>query len=80
MNTGIWECSAGSFSVLDRQNTESVIILQGGCTLTDLDCGGSGERGGGLVLGVGDSAVLEKGSSVEWSIPEGGCKKFYVIC
>ncbi|GMI01181.1 hypothetical protein TrST_g829 [Triparma strigata] len=75
VNTGIWECSPGSFDVLNRTNCESVIILSGKVRLTDLLV-----EGGGAVqeLGAGDVAVLEKGSSVRWEIVE-TARKMYVI-
>lgn len=77
VNTGIWECSPGSFDVLNRTNCESVIILSGKVKLTDLLV-----EGGGAVatkeLEAGDVAVLEKGSSVRWEIVE-TVRKMYVI-
>ena len=74
VNSGIWECSPGSFEVLNRENTESIYILSGKVRLTDLKAGGEGK-----VLEKGDSAVLECGSSVRWEVLE-TVQKFFVIC
>ncbi|GMH88790.1 hypothetical protein TL16_g11259 [Triparma laevis f. inornata] len=77
VNTGIWECSPGSFDVLNRTNCESVIILSGKVKLTDLLVEGGGAAAT-KELEAGDVAVLEKGSSVRWEIVE-TVRKMYVI-
>lgn len=65
--SGLWSCSPGSFDVVDRENTESVYILQGKVRLTDLKKE-EGDEGRSRVLERGDAAVLECGSSVRWEI------------
>jgi len=74
VKTGIWECSPGSFLVENRANTESCYILSGKIKMTDLDMEGHPE----VDIGAGDSFVLEKGSSVRWTIVK-TCRKFFVI-
>merc|ERR1719499_1092689 len=34
--TAIWDCGRGSFEVLERPNTESGYVLEGGCVITCL--------------------------------------------
>ena len=74
VNTGLWECSPGSFDVLDRDNTESIYILSGRIRLTDLKAKGDKGR----ILEKGDAAVLECGSSVRWEVLE-TVQKFFVV-
>jgi len=74
--SGIWECTPGTFDVLDRTNMESIVILQGKVILTDLTA--KGDKGRPITLGPGDSAVLEFGSSVRWEVIE-TTRKFYTI-
>lgn len=79
VKTGLWRCEPGSFNVEDRPNTESVQILSGKVRLTDLKkTAEDGSGAEGQVLGAGDFAVLELGSSVRWEIIE-TCVKFFVI-
>jgi uncharacterized cupin superfamily protein len=73
VNTGVWECTPGEFTVASRPNTESIVILSGRVRLTDLDSNVVTE------LTAGDAAVLELGSSVKWEVLE-TTRKFYVIC
>lgn len=70
--TGVWECEPGSFEVPARENTESVYILSGVGSLTDMESGEERE------IRAGSVAVLEKGSSVKWCVRE-KLTKFYVI-
>mmetsp|Transcript_19875 Transcript_19875/g.34007 ORF Transcript_19875/g.34007 Transcript_19875/m.34007 type:complete len:121 (-) Transcript_19875:72-434(-) len=73
VKTGIWECSPGSFPVEKRTNTESCYILAGKVKITDMD-----KDNAEVEMGPGESFVLEKGSSVRWTIIE-TCRKFFVI-
>ncbi|KAK3249829.1 hypothetical protein CYMTET_40762 [Cymbomonas tetramitiformis] len=72
VKTGIWECTPGAFDVLNRPNVESIVIIKGKVKLTDLSTGAE------KVLGAGDCAVLEFGSSVKWEILE-TTRKFFVV-
>ena len=74
VKTGLWECTPGSFPAEKRANTESVYIISGRVRITDLD----ESDGDGRECGPGDSFVLEKGSSVRWTVLE-TCRKFFVI-
>lgn len=70
--TGIWRCTPGGWSISDRQDAESVLILQGRARLTDAD-------GTAVELGQGDALVLPRGWSGRWDILE-TVTKFYVTC
>jgi len=70
IEVGIWECSPGGWSIEDRSNTETVMILSGRATITDVD----GTR---HVLAPGTSLTLPLGWSGRWDIHE-TIRKVYV--
>lgn len=70
IEVGIWECTPGGWSIVDRPNTESVMILAGRGTITDLD----GTR---HALATGTSLTLPLGWSGRWHIEE-TIRKVYV--
>ena len=72
VKTGIWECTPGKFDVIDRKNVESIHILKGVVGMTDL------KTKEFTVMGPGDCATLELGSSVRWEIIE-TVTKFFVV-
>jgi uncharacterized cupin superfamily protein len=69
--TGIWRCTPGGWTISNRPDTESVLILEGRARLTDSD-------GRAVELGPGDALVLPRGWSGRWDILE-TVVKFYVI-
>lgn len=70
IEVGIWECTPGGWSIEDRPNTETVMILSGRATITDID----GTR---HALAPGSSLTLPLGWSGRWDIEE-TIRKVYV--
>lgn len=70
IEVGIWECTPGGWSIEDRPNTETVMILSGQATITDVD----GTR---HPLTPGTSLTLPLGWSGRWDIEE-TIRKVYV--
>ena len=70
IEVGVWECTPGGWSIVDRPNTETVMILHGRATITDAD----GTR---HELAVGTSLTLPLGWSGRWDIHE-TIRKVYV--
>lgn len=70
--TGIWRCTPGGWSISNRPDTESVLIIEGRALLTDAD-------GTAVELSPGDALVLPRGWSGRWDILE-TVVKFYVTC
>jgi uncharacterized cupin superfamily protein len=68
---GIWECTPGGWTIENRPDTESVVILSGRARLTDAD-------GSSVELGPGEGIVLPRGWSGRWDIVE-TVRKFYVL-
>ena len=68
---GIWDCTPGSWTVTDRQDTEVSTILAGRGRITDSD----GEQ---QEIGPGDVLVLPLGWSGRWEILE-PLRKVYVV-
>ncbi len=68
---GVWSCTPGGWSILDRPDTEIVLILSGSALIT-------GENGTATKVAEGDLFVLPKGWSGRWDIIE-DVKKLYVI-
>ena len=60
---GIWECTPGGWSIVDRPDTEVIHLLAGRARITDAD---------GTVheLGPGDAMILPRGWSGRWDISE----------
>lgn len=71
LQVGIWECTAGGWSIVDRPDTETVHILSGHARITDAD-------GTTHDLLAGDAIVLPRGWSGRWDILE-TTRKLYVI-
>jgi uncharacterized protein len=58
---GVWECTPGGWEVVEREDTETVLVLSGRARLT--------ERGRPPVeIGPGDLVVLPRGWSGRWEI------------
>ncbi|MEK6720252.1 MAG: cupin domain-containing protein [Chloroflexota bacterium] len=70
IEVGIWECTPGGWSIEDRPNTETVMILRGRATITDAD----GTR---HELVAGMSLTLPVGWTGRWEIHE-TLRKVYV--
>lgn len=70
VQVGIWQCTPGGWSIVDRPDTETVHVLEGRARITDAD---------GTVhdLSEGDAIVLPKGWSGRWDIIE-TVRKLYV--
>jgi uncharacterized protein len=68
---GIWECTPGGWSIENRPDTETVMLLKGRARLTDAD-------GSSTELGPGEGIVLPRGWSGRWDILE-TTRKFYVV-
>lgn len=68
---GVWECTPGSWSVTDRQDTETSVIVSGRARVTDAD-------GTAHDLGPGDVLVLPLGWSGTWEILE-PTRKVYIV-
>ena len=71
VEVGIWACTPGGWSIVDRPDTETVRILAGRARLTD--AGGTA-----VELTAGDVLVLPKGWSGRWDILE-PVRKLYVL-
>jgi uncharacterized protein len=71
LDIGLWECTPGGWAIVDRPDTETVVILSGRARLTDAG-------GAGVELGPGDALVLPKGWSGRWDVLE-TVRKYYVI-
>ena len=70
IQVGIWECTPGGWSIVDRGDTEIVTLLVGRAVITDAD-------GTAHPLGPGDSVTLPRGWSGRWDI-EATVRKLYV--
>jgi uncharacterized cupin superfamily protein len=68
---GVWGCTPGSWTVTDRQDTETSIIVAGRARVTDAD-------GTPHDLGPGDVLVLPLGWSGTWEILE-PTRKVYIV-
>jgi len=63
VEVGIWRCTPGGWSITDRQDTESVLVIAGRARITDAS-GDSSE------ITAGSALVLPKGWSGRWDIIE----------
>ncbi len=63
VEVGIWRCTPGGWAIVDRPDTESVLILEGRAQITDAS---------GLMveLTAGSALVLPAGWSGRWDILE----------
>ncbi len=68
---GIWECTPGGWPIVDRGNTETVLVVHGRGVITDAD-------GTEQLLVPGAVVVLPTGWSGRWDITE-TLRKIYVI-
>ena len=71
VDVGVWECTPGGWAIVDRPNTETMMLLEGTVTITPAD-------GEPVELTEGDVFVLPKGWSGRWDITE-TVRKFYII-
>ena len=71
VDVGVWECTPGGWAIVDRPNTETMMLLAGEITITPAD-------GEAVDLGEGDVFVLPKGWSGRWDVRE-TVRKFYII-
>lgn len=70
VQVGVWECTPGGWSIVERADTEVVHVLRGRAVITDAD-GTTHELGPGSVL------TLPRGWSGRWDIGE-TLRKLYV--
>lgn len=70
INVGIWACTEGGWTIIDRADTETIHLLAGRATITDAD--GTTHR-----LEPGATIVLPRGWSGRWDIVE-PVRKLYV--
>lgn len=71
VSVGIWECTPGGWSITDRKDTETIMLLAGRARITPLD-------GDPVELEEGDVFVLPRGWSGRWDVLE-TVRKLYVI-
>jgi hypothetical protein len=71
VSVGVWECTPGGWTIVDRPNTETMMLLGGVARITPAD-------GEPVELEEGDVFVLPKGWSGRWDVLE-TVRKFYVI-
>jgi uncharacterized cupin superfamily protein len=72
IEVGIWRCTPGGWSITDRQDTESVLILAGRARITDAS-GDSSE------ITAGSALVLPKGWSGRWDILDTVVKHYVIV-
>ena len=70
VETGLWECTPGGWTVEDRPDEESVIILTGRARVTDAD-------GTVTVISEGSTAIFPRGWYGRWDVEE-TIVKYYV--
>ena len=72
VEVGIWRCTPGGWAIVDRPDTESVLILEGRARITDAS---------GLMveLTAGSALVLPAGWSGRWDILETVVKHYVTI-
>ncbi len=70
VETGLWECTPGGWTVEDRPDEESVIILAGRARVTDAD-------GTVNVISEGSTVVFPRGWYGRWDVEE-TIVKYYV--
>ncbi len=67
---GVWECTPGGWAIVNRNNTETMMLLMGQARITPAD-------GEAVIVNEGDVFVLPKGWSGRWDVLE-KVRKFYV--
>jgi uncharacterized cupin superfamily protein len=70
VDVGVWECTPGGWSIVERTNTETMLLLAGAVTITPAD-------GEPVELVEGDVFVLPRGWTGRWDITE-TVRKLYV--
>lgn len=70
IDVGVWECTPGGWAIVNRPNTETMMLLGGRVRITPAD-------GEAVELEEGDVFVLPKGWSGRWDVLE-TVRKFYV--
>jgi len=70
IQVGIWQCTPGGWSIVDRPDHETVRIISGRARLTNAD-------GAAVEATAGDVVTLPKGWSGRWDVLE-TVRKFYV--
>lgn len=70
VSVGVWECTPGGWTIIDRADTETMLLLAGAVTITPVD-------GDPVELVEGDVFVLPKGWSGRWDVTE-TVRKLYV--
>ena len=70
VDVGVWECTPGGWAIVDRTNTETMMLLGGRVRITPAD-------GDAVELEEGDVFVLPKGWSGRWDVLE-TVRKLYV--
>ena len=71
VSVGVWECTPGGWSITERGDTETMLLLGGRVRITPLD-------GEAVELEEGDVFVLPKGWSGRWDVLD-TVRKLYVI-
>ena len=70
VSVGVWECTPGGWPIVDRPDTETMLLLAGRVTITPRD-------GEPVELEEGDVFVLPQGWSGRWDVTE-TVRKLYV--
>ena len=71
VSVGVWECTPGGWTITERADTETMLLLRGTATITPLG-------GDPVDLEEGDVFVLPRGWSGRWDVTE-TVRKLYVI-
>jgi uncharacterized protein len=71
VSVGVWECTPGGWPIVDRPDTETMLLLRGAVTITPL----GGEP---VDLEEGDVFVLPRGWSGRWDVTE-TVRKLFVV-
>ena len=72
VEVGIWRCTPGGWAIVDRPDTESVLILEGRARITDAS-------GSMVELTAGSALVLPAGWSGRWDILDTVVKHYVTI-
>ena len=71
VEVGIWECTPGGWQILNRVDTETIMIVSGKAVLTNAD-------GSAVDLVAGVVVVMPKGWSGRWDVIE-TVRKVYIL-
>ena len=72
VEVGFWRCTPGGWAIVDRPDTESVLILEGRARITD-------ESGLMIELTAGSALVLPAGWSGRWDILDTVVKHYVTV-